>query len=68
MKILALDLGKFKPVSVASNGGEPKFVTLPTDRRQFTKLLQRERSERPERKSSAFRHRSGCVLLTVKAI
>jgi hypothetical protein len=45
MKILALDLGKFKTVSVVSNGGEPKFVTLPTDRREFTKLLQRERPD-----------------------
>ena len=45
MKILALDLGKFKTVSVVSNGGEPKFVTLPTDRREFTALLQREQPD-----------------------
>ena len=38
MKILALDLGKFKTVSVVSNGGEPRFVTLATDRREFSTL------------------------------
>ena len=43
MKILALDLGKFKTVSVVSNGGEPKFVTLANDRQEFTKLFRREK-------------------------
>lgn len=33
------------PRIVVSNGGEPRFVTLATDRQGFTKLLQREQPD-----------------------
>ena len=45
MKILALDLGKFKTVSCTYGHGEPRFNTVATGRQEFAELL---RAEQPE--------------------
>lgn len=45
MRILALDLGKFKTAACISVDGEVRFRTEETTRTEFTRLLQNERPD-----------------------
>jgi transposase len=45
MKIVALDLGKFKTVACIYLDGESQFVTLNTSRQEFTEFLKRQAAD-----------------------